>query len=49
MSKSDDLIRSVSRHTLAYMLCAMSEMFRHYTDFDPLDLLIVHTPFSTPT
>jgi len=42
MSKSDDLIRSVSRHTLAYMLCAMSEMFRHYVDFDPLDLLIVH-------
>ena len=31
MSKSDDLIRSVSRHTLAYMLCAMSEMFRHYS------------------
>ena len=42
MSKSDDLIRTVSRHTLAYMLCAISEMFRHYADFDPLDLLIVH-------
>jgi hypothetical protein len=24
------------------MLCAISEMFRHYVDFDPLDLLIVH-------
>src|SRR3979490_3549841 len=36
-----DLIRTVSRHSLAYMLCAASEMFRHY-DFDPLDLLIIH-------
>src|ERR1700694_2706126 len=35
------LIRTVSRHFLAYMLCAASEMFRHY-DFDPLDLLIIH-------
>jgi hypothetical protein len=42
MRKSDDLIRAVSRHTLSYMLCAISEMFRHYVDFDPLDLLIVH-------
>jgi hypothetical protein len=42
MRKSDDLIRTVSRHTLAYMLCAISEMFRHYQDFDPLDLLIIH-------
>jgi hypothetical protein len=42
MRKSDDLIRTVSRHTLAYMLCAISEMFRHYEEFDPLDLLIVH-------
>jgi hypothetical protein len=42
MRKSDDLIRAVSRHTLAYMLCAISEMFRHYADFDPLDLLITH-------
>jgi hypothetical protein len=42
MTKSDDVIRTVSRHTLAYMLCAISEMFRHYVDFDPLDLLIVH-------
>jgi hypothetical protein len=41
MRKSDDVIRAVSRHTLAYMLCAISEMFRHYVD-DPLDLLIVH-------
>ena len=36
-----DLIRTVSRHSLAYMLCAASEMFRHY-DFDHLDLLIIH-------
>jgi hypothetical protein len=42
MRNSDDLIRTVSRHTLAYMLCSISEMFRHYKDFDPLDLLIVH-------
>ena len=32
---------TVSRHPLAYMLCAASEMFRHY-DFDPLDLIIIH-------
>ena len=36
-----DLIRTVSRHSLAYMLCAASEMFRRY-DFDPLDLIIIH-------
>jgi hypothetical protein len=36
-----DLIRTVSRHSLAYMLCAASEMFRHY-DFDPVDLMIIH-------
>src|SRR5260370_24936248 len=38
---TSDLIRTVSRHSLAYMLCAASEMFRHY-DFDPLDLMIIH-------
>jgi hypothetical protein len=38
---SSDLIRTISRHSLAYLLCAASEMFRHY-DFDPLDLLIIH-------
>jgi hypothetical protein len=38
---SSDMIRTISRHSLAYMLCAASEMFRHY-DFDPLDLLIIH-------
>jgi hypothetical protein len=38
---SSDLIRTISRHSLAYMLCAASEMCRHY-DFDPLDLLIIH-------
>ena len=32
---------TVSRHPLAYMLCAASEMFRRY-DFDPLDLIIIH-------
>jgi hypothetical protein len=36
-----DRIRTISRHSLAYMLCAASEMFRHY-DFDHLDLLIIH-------
>src|SRR5260370_14268925 len=36
-----DPTRTVSRHPLAYMLCAASEMFRHY-DFDHLDLLIIH-------
>jgi hypothetical protein len=36
-----DLIRTVSRHSLSYMLCAASEMFRHY-DFDPMDLLLIH-------
>ncbi|MDB5611018.1 MAG: hypothetical protein JWP25_7918 [Bradyrhizobium sp.] len=45
MSKDDDppsdLIRIISRHSLAYMLCAASEMFRYY-DFDPMDLLIIH-------
>ncbi len=39
---STDRARTVSRHSLAYMLCAISEMFRFYDDFDPLDLLIVH-------
>jgi hypothetical protein len=38
---SPDLTRAISRHTLAYVLCSISELFRHY-DFDPLDLLIIH-------
>jgi hypothetical protein len=38
---ASDVIRIISRHSLAYMLCAASEMFRHY-DFDPMDLLIIH-------
>ncbi len=38
---SSDLIRTLSRHSLAYVLCSISELFRHY-DFDPLDLLIIH-------
>jgi CRP-like cAMP-binding protein len=38
---ASDLIRTVSRHSLAYMLCAISEMFRNY-DFDPMDLLLIH-------
>jgi hypothetical protein len=42
MRKSPDLVRTLSRHTLAYMLCSISELFRHYKDFDPLDLLIIH-------
>jgi hypothetical protein len=37
----DDLIRTVSRHTLSYVLCSISELFRHY-EFDPVDLLIIH-------
>jgi hypothetical protein len=36
-----DRIRTISRHSLAYMLCAASEMFRHY-DFDPMDLILIH-------
>jgi hypothetical protein len=43
-SKDDeaaDRIRIISRHSLAYMLCAASEMLRHY-DFDPLDLMLIH-------
>src|SRR6478609_77806 len=42
MRNASDIIRTVSRHTLAYMLFSMSELFRHYDEFDPLDLLIVH-------
>ena len=38
---ASDLIRIISRHSLSYLLCAASEMFRHY-DFDPMDLLIIH-------
>jgi hypothetical protein len=38
---TSDLIRTISRHSLAHMLCAASEMFRHH-EFDPLDLLIIH-------
>lgn len=38
---ADDRRRAVSRHTLAYILCSISELFRHY-DFDPLDLLVIH-------
>ena len=36
-----DRKRTVSRHTLSYILCSISELFRHY-DFDPLDLLVIH-------
>jgi hypothetical protein len=42
MRKSTDLVRTLSRHTLAYMLCSVSEMCRHYKEFHPLDLLIIH-------
>ena len=44
---TSDLIRTISRHSLAYMLCPASEMFRHY-DFDPLDLLIIHAVTPPP-
>lgn len=37
----DDRRRAISRHTLSYILCSISELFRRY-DFDPLDLLIIH-------
>jgi hypothetical protein len=42
MRNTPDITRAVSRHTLAYMLFSISEMCRHYSEFDPLDLLIVH-------
>ncbi|MCK1384175.1 hypothetical protein IVB31_07865 [Bradyrhizobium sp. 21] len=42
MAKSSDVTRAVSRHTLSYMLCSVSEMFRHYGDFAAMDLLIIH-------
>jgi hypothetical protein len=45
-AQSPDLVRTVSRHTLAYVLCSISELFRHY-DFDPLDLLIIHAILNT--
>jgi hypothetical protein len=43
---SSDLIRTLSRHTLSYVLCSISELFRHY-DFDPLDLFIIHAVMNT--
>ena len=39
--KTSDRLRTISRHSLAYLLCATSEMLRHY-DFDPIDLMIIH-------
>ena len=42
MQKNYTLIRAVSRHYVAYICLSMSELFRHYDDFDPLDLLIIH-------
>lgn len=41
LDESGDRKRTVSRHTLSYILCSISELFRHY-DFDPLDLLVIH-------
>jgi hypothetical protein len=41
LNKIEDRKRTVSRHTLSYILCSISELFRQY-DFDPLDLLIIH-------
>jgi len=43
---ASDRIRTISRHSLAYMLCAASEMFRHY-DFDPMDLIIIDVVLNT--
>ncbi len=40
-NKAHDRARAVSRHSLAYVLCSISELFRHY-NFEPLDLLIIH-------
>ena len=45
-NSSDDRRRAISRHTLSYILCSISELFRHY-DFDPLDLLIIHAVLNT--
>jgi hypothetical protein len=45
-AQSSDLVRTISRHSLAYVLCSISELFRHY-DFDPLDLLIIHAILNT--
>jgi len=45
-AQSSDLVRTISRHTLAYVLCSISELLRHY-DFDPLDLLIIHAILNT--
>ena len=40
------LARAISRHTLSYILCSISEMLRAY-DFDTMDLLIIHTILNT--
>jgi hypothetical protein len=48
MRNATDIIRTVSRHTLAYMLFSISELFRLYDEFDPLDLLIVHAILNPP-
>lgn len=42
MQKYTDLTRAVSRHSVSYMVLSLTELFRHYGDFDPLDLLIIH-------
>jgi hypothetical protein len=42
MRNTSDTTRTVSRHTVAYILYSISELFRCYSEFDPLDLLIVH-------
>jgi CRP-like cAMP-binding protein len=38
--------RAVSRHSLSYILCSISEMLRAY-DFDTMDLLIIHAILNT--
>src|ERR1700722_17487878 len=40
-AQSADLIRTISKHTLSYVLYSISEISRHY-DFDTIDLLIIH-------
>jgi hypothetical protein len=41
------LARTISRHSLSYILCSISEMLRAYHDFSTMDLLIIHTILNT--
>lgn len=42
MCENSNSIRAISRYSLTYILLSISELFRHYDDFDPLDLLLIH-------